>query len=205
MSWCRVSDFDAELIPNVTIADVEAVAGVMDAHRMIFYEPAQSWTIGAPTISRVTDTRVQVDAGRYVASLDTVQAYRAGWAVADTLNVHTIDGRLISVEPLDVGNRPYAIAFTGATGVAELTDLSAGDALQVGDSVLRSGAVVMNTDADGVAQAGDVLLTPPAILRKCAINIGVRLRKLELDEDADWDGNMNTLLDGWYSILENWR
>ena len=184
MSWCRASEIGAA----ATAGDVLAVQDLLELYGISFYKTS-SWSVHDPTLERVSNDDYRIYASRYVISLDQAQCLDGQFEPQD-LTVVSADGETVVLTLPDGPVGP--IYFTGVVGRAQQQALSAGDTLEVGDTLLRSATARFISETE-TAQADDILLVPPELLRNCAVTLGRRLIKRKLDEDAD--GNMTSLLE----------
>lgn len=199
MSFCRPNDIGRA----ASLDTVRSVSAVMRHVGITFYEPSQRWLVEAPAASPYAPGQWLVNAEKWLADEPTITAYpnviesaMPDWNQSYRVSVDGFSGRFVVLSM----SLPCALQFTGDVGVAMKSDLSAGDALSVGDTVLRDGAALL-IDSDGAANENDQLLSPPPVLRMAAISIGRRLMKLLIDEDADWDDGPQHLTDGWENDL----
>ena len=187
MSFCRAEDIGED----ANASDVEAVAGVLNWWGVSFYDP-QVWYMPTPSVRQIAKDTYQVDAMRKVIKIDSVIQQSAFRTPVD-IPVVEIDGRIVTLTMK--WGYTQDLKFTGVIGNAIESQLSVGDELKVGDTILRDGATVFFT-ADDTALADDILLSPPALLREIAKTIGRRLVNRALDEGPD---NIQT------SVLEDMR
>ena len=187
MSFCRAEDIGED----ANASDVEAVAGVLNWWGVRFYDP-QVWYMPTPSVRQIAKDTYQVDAMRKVIKIDSVIQQSAFRTPVD-IPVVEIDGRIVTLTMK--WGYTQDLKFTGVIGNAIESQLSVGDELKVGDTILRDGATVFFT-ADDTALADDILLSPPALLREIAKTIGRRLVNRALDEGPD---NIQT------SVLEDMR
>lgn len=82
--------------------------------------------------------------------------------------------------------------------VATFEDLTAGDPVEAGQSVMRHAEGVVLYREDGLAQADDQLLVPPDALRIVAVGLARRLLRRQRDETIELTGN---LLEGYEALL----
>ena len=200
MSFCRPN----EIGKAANLDTVRSVAAVLNHEGITFYEPSRTWLVEVPAATPYAPGQWLVNAEKWLADEPTITAYpnliegyTPDWNHPYRVSVDGFSGRFVVLSM----SLTCALQFTGDVGVAMKRDLSAGDALAVGDTVLRDGKALL-LDSDGAANENDILLSPPPVLRMAAISIGRRLMKLLIDEDADWDDGSQHLTDGWENDLE---
>ena len=198
--WCRASDIAKK---GVTLSTLHAVSDVLAGYGLVFYRPSSTWEAPNEVSLRRVDGKYLVRLGRHVIGDLTAEAYAYQGADPKPVSVAVVEGSLMVVD--EVESAGWRV--TAVTGLAELTPLLADFTLATGDSVIRAGQeLVIDDPMDYTWRAGDMLAVPPAILRSVAIAVGRRVRKLELDEDADWDDmNMNTLIDGFEPEIREYQ
>ena len=179
MSWLLTSDLamnDTQELPFL-LNIVRKVENAFEIRGLIFYKMSETWYIDEPYFEPFGDDWL-INLERHVISLTEPEAR----TVKDKWTV--------------LSDRPTLnMKFSGETGVADKLELAGGEDLFPGNTVIRSGALKL-IEAEEDAVAGDILLTPPWILRSAAIAVGNRIAKLELDEDID-DMPNGDLFDGF--------
>ena len=195
MSFCRVRDIGAA----ATLRHVQAAANALDNAGIEFYAAENSWIEAEPN-SYQFDVGVQsVDTKRQLVSLTSAERISPSGALT-TVPIQSIKRRRarLTMSP-PIGN----MRFTGETGVVSKLTLAAGVDLFAGDTIIRSGAVMLLA-ADAMSQSGDIQLIAPGFLRSCAISVARRIMSLEADESLD-DKPNSDLLDGWRDELAKYR
>ena len=191
------------------IDDVLAVVGFMEMFGLTFYQEGQSWIMPLAPWYRKDDETIVVNIGRPVISLTAARTNTYGGLVenVDLDNSSIVAGRYLHLPiPWPTWLNPIRDwIFEGTVGIAEQVDISAGEELKVGQTIKRAGVVMMIVEDGQTAQAGDVWLKPPPLLNKEAVTIARRMDSLELDSDAVWDNDSNTIIDGFKKTLRAYR
>ena len=195
MSWCSVADIGEA----AQIRHIEAIQDLFYEEGLVFFDPDRTWYVRQPAYTRISQNEVIMDAIHKVDTLASVEMYELPgvWDPIPITATH-IEGRILTLNISD-NQRIGPMKFVGAVGLAKSTDLTVGEGLAPGQSILRDGGVMLITEDDN-AIAQDKLLTGPGILRSMAISVGNRIMKLEVDEDID-DADSRQLFDGWEEVL----
>lgn len=200
--WCLPESIGTD----ANIATVQAVTNLLVSHQLEFYGGLSSWYV--PSVASLRpDDKTQIYLARSVMRLDNLTGYYDSRMM---FGIDLSDVELVgSSEALyNRHGRDYiAYKVTGVTGLAELSELSVGDAVNVGDSIIRADEELIVTELPFQLEAGDRLASPPDDLRLAAEGIGKRLLKLRLDRKADWDNAKpeNALLDGWRDLIRSYQ
>lgn len=192
------------------IDDVLAVVGFMEMFGLTFYQEGQSWPVSDVPWYAIDSETIVLTMGRPVISLTSVAVTCFSGIIQQEIDLsktEIVNRRFLKLSlPWPMMNAGlYRWIFEGTVGIAEQVDISAGDALKVGHTIIRAGVVMMIVEDGQVAQAGDVLLKAPPLLNKAAVTIASRMDSLELDSDAVWDDDSNTIIDSFKKILRTYR
>lgn len=192
------------------IDDVLEVVGFMEMFGLVFYQEGQSWQVADVPWYMIDSETAVLTMGRPVIELTSVAVTCFSGIIQEAVDLaktEIVGRRFLQLTlPWPTMNAgQYRWTFEGTVGIAERVDMSAGDALKVGHTVIRAGVVMMIVEGGQVAQAGDVLLKPPALLNREAVTIARRMDSLSLDSDAVWDNDSNTIIDGFKKILRGYR
>ena len=207
VSWCTVADIgDAASIRHVRIAQTvwESFVG-----KYALYAPSGSWFVQRYPHEDGAGEEWTVSLGFRCLEVSELKIWRHRM-LRSTISSVEVAGRLgtFMVPPGLIASQPYDFQITGVRGTATLKDLSVGDDLVAGQSVLRAGAVVL-IEEDETAEANDQLIVPPDILRSAALTVARRVIQMEQDQQAAYDdstygggGVGNRLVDGWIEAVQ---
>ena len=204
MSWCTV----AEIGGAATIRHVKIAASVWESYvgRYALFAPSEGWAVNQSPLEDLAGTKWSISAGFVCSSVSQIKIWRHRMLLS-TISTVEVDRRLASFDaPVGLSDKqPYDFEITALRGTATLQDLDTTDELVAGQSVLRSGAVVL-IEEDENAQADDQLIVPPAILNSAAITVGRRVMQMEMDQTSVFDdsdyGIGNRLVDGWIGPVQ---
>ena len=204
MSWCTV----AEIGGAATIRHVKIAASVWESYvgRYALFAPSSSWLVFRAPWEHPSGIEWTVDLNFVCSSVSEIKIWRHNM-LQSTISTVEVDWRIASFDApvglLDAHG--YDFEITGVRGTATLQDLDTTDELVAGQSVLRSGAVVL-IEEDENALADDQLIVPPAILNSAAITVGRRVIQMEMDQTSAFDdsdyGIGNRLVDGWIGPVQ---
>lgn len=207
MSWCTVADIGgAARIRHVKIAQMvwESFVG-----KHALFTPSSSWAVTRFAHEDAAGEKWSVGLEFPLISVSELKLWRGRRLRATISTVEVADGLATFDKPTGEHTvYPFDIVATGVRGTATLQDLSVGDDLLAGQSVLRSGQVVLQ-ETDGTALANDQLIVPPEMLRSAALTVGRRVIQIEQDQQASYDdasygggGIGNRLVDGWIGPVQ---
>ena len=209
MSYCTVEDIGG----NVDYQSVLEAAWVIEEYTSPYtlWAPSANWTVQNVVFSREAED-VDADCTYGLVSISQIEAWDYAIdarKIGDALTVSDSADRILKDRrgfrlPEDARQWAldgYALRFTGVRGYCTLDDLSAGEEVLAGQTVIRAGAAVF-FEEDGTAMADDQLVVGPSILRKCAISIAKRLTFLKRDKRARFDDIDSQVVDGWEFALE---
>ena len=201
MSWVRASDIGAA----ADISDVRAVADVFANEGIVFYNDEHDWFVNKVACQQYDRDKAIIHATIPVISLTSVKMVNPDWTEVD-VTVDSINGKLIYI---DFGDNIFTgyFKFSGAIGWARMSETTVGDDLLIGDTIIRNGASML-IDANQSAIAGDILLSPPAILRKAGTGIGRMIFNLELDDEVDDDEKIeehDKILARWHFAIQPYK
>ena len=192
------------------IDDVLAVVGFMEMFGLTFYQEGQVWPVADVPWYAVDSKTIVLTMGRPVISLTSVSVSCFSGIIQQEIDIsktEIIKRRFLQLsKPWPTMNAGlYRWTFEGTVGIAEQVDISAGEELKIGQTIKRAGVVMMIVEDGQTAQAGDVWLKPPPLLNQEAVTIARRMASLELDTDAVWDNDSNTIIDGFKKTLRAYR
>lgn len=169
------------------------------------YEPESTWSVpaGEAAFARHADGTSNLYLGFPVIDLNSVKVYLNETLVESfVLNAIQYNGAFFTPTVRRSYSQLVALEVTGTRGHAVFKALSAGAPLQAGQNVLRAGARVL-IEADGQAQADDVLLQPPPELNHMAVTIARDLMAME--RGKAFGGDMTVLPDNFRLVLARYR
>ena len=203
MSWCTV----AEIGKAATLRHVKIAATVWEGAvgPYALFAPSGSWEVKAMPQINAARTKWTIDVGFKCLQITELLAWRYGQFTA--MSGLELNGRYLTFdEPTGFWlDSLVEFEITGQRGTATLQDLDATDELVAGQSVLRSGEMVL-IEEDENALADDQLIVPPALLNSAAITVARRVIQMETDQTSTFDdstyGVANRLVDGWIEPVQ---
>ena len=203
MSWCTV----AEIGKAASLRHVKIAASVWEGYvgSYALFAPSGTWEVKARPQINAARTKWTIDVGFKCLQITELLAWRYGQFTA--MSGLELNGRYLTFdEPAGFWlDSPVEFEITGQRGTATLQDLDATDELVAGQSVLRSGEMVL-IEEDENALADDQLIVPPALLNSAAITVARRVIQMETDQTSTFDdstyGVANRLVDGWIGPVQ---
>ena len=203
MSWCTV----AEIGGAATIRHVKIAASVWESYVGLYalFAPSSSWEVSGAVRENAAGTKWTMPVQYRCLEISELLVWNHRQST--TISSFELDGRWVTFDKPDglSAMQMYTLGITGQRGTATLQDLDTTDELVAGQSVLRSGAVVL-IEEDENALADDQLIVPPAILNSAAITVGRRVMQMEMDQTSVFDdsdyGIGNRLVDGWIGPVQ---
>ena len=203
MSWCTV----AQIGKAASLRHVKIAATVWEISVGIYalYAPSGTWERRAWPSANGARTKGTIDIGFKCLEVTEVLAWLHGQSTA--LSGLELTGRYVTFDwPVEFRvEAGWTFEITGVRGTATLQDLDATDELVAGQSVLRSGEMVL-IEEDENALADDQLIVPPALLNSAAITVARRVIQMETDQTSTFDdstyGVANRLVDGWIGPVQ---
>ena len=212
MSYCTVAQVGSVRFSATSskgsIDHVIRAAEVLDIYFGFngLYAPSSTWDHSPIDIGYEADGQIIVPLRYPCISVSQIQRFSNSYTLLDTISPALTDHYANTyLARADSGFQAGdGIKVTGVRGHARLKALAVDDDVLAGQSVLRSGEVVLYEE-DGTAEADDELLMPPRFLTGVAVTVARRLVRLERDQAAKWDDGGNTLFDGYLPMLEWYR
>ena len=203
MSYCTVAEIGGAASIRHVLDAAAAIENEVGEHAL--YSPSATWEVIRGLHGFEDSDQRLTEVGFKCISISEIKIYDK-YRLRETVSSVEVDGRHARFDTTYgyfMGHL-YRLQITGVRGTATLSDLSSGDDVYAGQSVVRAGAVVLYRE-DGTAMADDELIVPPALLNSCAISAGRRAMTLESDQLAMFDDSTyrkeNKLTDGWANDL----